>query len=77
MKLEARRGGNYRATNTDGWSVAKPEKLPKPTYWPAAMALGITFGFFGVVTSWAFTIVGVGLFALSLGKWIGELVHDE
>lgn len=77
MKLEARSGGSYRPTNTEGWNVPKPEKLPKPTYWPAAMALGITFAFFGVVTSWAFTIVGVGLFALSLRKWIGELVHDE
>ncbi len=77
MAPENRQDGTLRVFDKTGWNVPQPEKLPKPTYWPAAMALGITFGVFGIVTSWAFTVVGVGLFALALGKWIGELVHDQ
>jgi hypothetical protein len=77
MPSEKSGAGAWRAIDKSDWNVPQPVKLPKPTFWPAAMALGINFAFFGIVTSWAFTIVGVGLFALSLGKWIGELVHDE
>ncbi|HUA36170.1 MAG TPA: hypothetical protein VMA09_21360 [Candidatus Binataceae bacterium] len=77
MASENGQSGAFRAIDKSDWNIPQPAKLPNPTFWPAAMALGINFAFFGVVTSWAFTIVGAGLFALSLGKWIGELVHDE
>ena len=61
----------------DGWSAPLPERIPRPTYWPAIMALAIAFMLFGIVTSWAFTAVGFVMFVLSLAKWIGELIHDE
>jgi hypothetical protein len=60
----------------ENWSVPRPEKIPPPTYWPAIMALAIAFMLFGVVTSWAFTATGAVMFVISLGKWIGELIHD-
>ena len=68
------------ATDTaarEDWSVPRPHRLPKPTYWPAVAALGVTFIFFGVVTSWAFTVAGGALFALALAKWIGEMLDGE
>jgi len=61
----------------NGWTSPKPERVPAPTYQPAVMALGITFGAFGLVTSYAFSAVGVILIAFALSRWIGELVHDE
>ncbi|HUY26329.1 MAG TPA: hypothetical protein VMV27_02820 [Candidatus Binataceae bacterium] len=60
-----------------GWTAPKPERVPAPTYQPAVMALGITFGAFGLVTSYAFSAVGLILIAFALSRWIGELVHDE
>jgi hypothetical protein len=61
----------------ENWSVPRPERIPRPTYWPAIMALAIAFVLFGTVTSWAFSITGIVMFALSLTKWIGELIRDE
>jgi len=61
----------------EGWSVPQPERVPKPTYQPAVMSLGITFILFGLVSSYAFCAAGGALFALSLVNWIGELVHGD
>lgn len=60
-----------------GWTAPKPARVPTPTYQPAVMALGITFAMFGMVTSYAFSAVGLSLFVFALSRWIGELVHDE
>lgn len=60
-----------------GWHMAQPEKLPQPTYWPAAMALGVVFVFWGIVTTLAISVVGLLLTAVALGGWIGELRHER
>lgn len=70
-------GAAAETASRENWSVPRPEKIPPPTYWPAVMALSIAFMLFGVVTSWAFTVTGAVMFVVSLGKWIGELIHDE
>jgi len=70
-------GNPARTGAPDGWSLPRPERIPRPTYWPAIMALAIAFMLFGVVTSWIFTGTGAVMFVLSLGKWIGELIRDE
>jgi hypothetical protein len=58
-----------------GWSVPRPGELPRPTYWPAVMALGIAFLFWGIISSAIISGVGLVLFAIALGGWIGELRH--
>jgi hypothetical protein len=60
-----------------GWSVLRPEETPRPTYWPAAMAFGITFTLWGFVTSPVVLGAGALAFAVSLAGWIGELRHDQ
>lgn len=65
------------AKSRQGWTAPKPERVPAPTYQPAVMAMGIAFVAFGLVTSYAFSAVGLILFAFALSRWIGELVHDE
>ena len=59
------------------WNKARPEELPRPTWWPAVMALGITFIFWGVVTSYLITGVGLILFAMALAGWIGEIRYES
>jgi hypothetical protein len=67
-----------------GWHKPLPEHLPKPGYWPAIMAMGITFilwslavGFNEVVSTIIILfIVGLSLFTVALIGWIGDL-RDE
>jgi hypothetical protein len=59
-----------------GWTVPHPEELPKPTFWPAALAFAITFLLWGIVTSPIITVVGVLLFGVSLAGWIGDIRQE-
>jgi hypothetical protein len=59
-----------------GWSRAKPDHIPRPTYWPAVMAFGITFALWGLITTLIISVVGIVLMAVALGGWIGDL-RDE
>jgi hypothetical protein len=58
------------------WSVPKPAHIPRPTWWPAAMALAITFLLWGTVTSLVVVAVGLALFVVALGGWIREMRHE-
>lgn len=60
----------------NGWSKPRPEGLPRPTYWPAMLALGMTLALLGPVTLMAVTVVGLGMAVVALIGWIGELIHE-
>jgi hypothetical protein len=55
---------------------AKPERLPKPTYWPFFLALGLTFMGWGLLTTWYFSVAGLIVFVVSLIGWINILRHE-
>jgi len=59
-----------------GWRRLEPEPAPAPTYWPAGAALGTVVLFWGTLTSPVLLGVGGALLALSVARWIGEMVHD-
>ena len=61
----------------EGWHTPKPERLPKPTYWPAALAFGVTLLAWGPVTSWIVATVGFIVCAISLAGWIGDLRYER
>ncbi len=71
------RESQTRTEETAGWSTPLPEKNPPSTYAPAFLALGITFLLFGVVSSYVFSAAGSILMAVSISKWVGELLHGE
>ena len=52
------------------------EGLPRPTYAPAAMALGIAFLFWGMVTSVVVLAAGGLLVIAALAAWVGEMRHE-
>lgn len=56
-----------------GWKKPLPDHLPRPTYWPAMLALGITVALLGFATLLPVTLLGLGLGAVSLIGWIGEI----
>lgn len=51
--------------------------LPRPTYWPAALAFGITLLAWGFVTTFYISIAGLLIIFLAIGGWIGELLHEH
>ncbi len=55
---------------------AKPEILPKPTYWPFFLALGLAFIGWGLLTTWYFSLAGLIVFVISLIGWINILRHE-
>jgi hypothetical protein len=60
-----------------GWQLVEREPLPRPTYWPAALAFGITLLAWGILTSWIISIAGGIVLAVALAGWIGELRHGH
>jgi hypothetical protein len=50
-----------------------PHSLPKPTYWPAALALGTALTFLGITTTYIVSMVGLILLGISIGGWIWEI----
>jgi hypothetical protein len=60
-----------------GRYAPRPEVLPEPTYWPVILAAGITFTAWGVVTSFLLSILGLGMSAVALVNWIGDIRHEQ
>jgi len=59
------------------WEVLPAEHLPRPTYFPAGLAMGIAFLFWGLITSWVTFVVGLALFSASLAGWITEIRSER
>jgi len=60
-----------------GWGPLPPGHLPRPAYFPAGVAMGTTFIFWGIITSWIILVIGLGLFAAALAGWITEIRHER
>jgi hypothetical protein len=60
-----------------GWTQLPVEHLPEPTFWPAAFGLGITFVFWGLISSWVVFVVGLIAFAGALAGWIADIRHER
>jgi hypothetical protein len=67
---------SHRIEPGANWRRPLPEKLAAPTYWPAMLALAITFMLLGPVTAMAVSVVGLGLAAVALAGWIGEIERE-
>ena len=59
------------------WEPLPAEHMPRPTYFPAGLAMGIAFLFWGLITSWVIIVVGLALFAASLAGWITEIRYER
>jgi hypothetical protein len=49
-------------------------ELPRPTAWPVVLSLGLALVAAGVVTGWAFLLVGAAVFAVGLIGWVSQLL---
>ena len=59
------------------WESLPHQHLPHPTYFPAGLAMGVTFLFWGLITSWVVIAVGLALFGASLAGWITEIRNER
>ena len=59
-----------------GWQALPDVPLPHPTYFPAGLAMGVAFLFWGLITTWVVLAVGVVLFIAALAGWIAEIRHE-
>ncbi len=55
---------------------AKPQKLPKPTYWPFFLAFGFAFLLWGILTTWIISVVGFITIVVSISGWIKDLIDE-
>jgi hypothetical protein len=60
-----------------GWSPARPDHIPEPSYWPATVALGAMLLIWGIISTPLLAIPGLILFAAALAGWIGEMRHER
>ena len=58
------------------WNRPLPEHIPRPTAWPAGLALGITLFFWGIITSLVVLAMGLAVLIVCLYGWIGEMRHE-
>ena len=66
-----------RENDREGWNVPRPAHIPRPTAWPAGLALGVTFFAWGLVTSLIMVSAGLLVIVVSLAGWIGEMRHER
>jgi hypothetical protein len=60
-----------------GWEPLRDERLPRPTYFPAGLAMGTALIFWGLITGWVVLLAGIGLFSAALAGWISEIRHER
>jgi len=61
----------------EDWGIARPEKPPRSTLWPAAVAFGVTLMAWGIISSLLVTVFGLAVFAVAMTGWIKEIRHER
>ncbi len=59
-----------------GWNKPEPSRIPRPTWWPAALAFAITLILWGPVTSVAMAVTGAILAVVSIAGWVREIRNE-
>ncbi len=58
------------------WHKPLPERLPRPSYAPPLLAVGLMCLLWGAVTSWIISAVGLVVAAAACSRWIADLRSD-
>lgn len=62
---------NESAAETETTETPEPEM--QPTYAPAALAMGIMFAFWGILTHWSMSVVGGLMMVGAIWSWMHEI----
>lgn len=63
--------------NRENWEETRPQKLPRPTYWPFYLAMGLALLGWGVKAGWVIAAAGLVIFGIALTGWITDLRHES
>jgi hypothetical protein len=63
------------STKTES-AAEKSEVVTRPTYAPAAIAMGVMMLAWGILIHWTLSAFGAGLFVWALWKWMNEVCHE-
>jgi len=66
-----------RSSAPSDWNSPKPVTLTKPTWWPAALAFGITLTAWGLIASPVVLAMGLVVVVVSLAGWIGDICRER
>jgi hypothetical protein len=55
---------------------SEPQEMPASTLWPFTGALGVLFIFWGLITSFIFSCVGIVLLGIAILGWISDLEYE-
>ncbi len=64
------------SNETQAWSQALPARLPRRTYTPAVVSLGLVLLLWGLITSPILIGAGIGLVGVGVAGWIEELQSE-
>jgi len=57
--------------------AAKPEQMPRATYWPFVLAVSLLFLGWGLLTTWIIAVAGgIGIMVAITG-WIKDLLYER
>ena len=56
---------------------ARPQQLPRLTYWPLVVAASLAIMGWGLITTWIFAVAGGLGMVVGLGGWIGEMLYEN
>ena len=56
---------------------AKPEAIPRPTYWPFITAIALLFIGWGLISTWILSVAGAVAFFIALAGWIKEMLYER
>ena len=58
---------------TDSQTKQTEEPEMRPTYAPAALAMGITFMCWGILTHWSMSVIGIVVIVGAIWSWMHEI----
>lgn len=67
----------YSGSEFADWTLPLPERLPQPTAWPAVLAFGSCLLFWGILTSWVISMIGLIIFLAGSGGWIWRMRDEQ
>ena len=75
-KPDAAKRAAVEPTPQPGWSLPKPEMIPRATYWPVLLAGGISFVFWGLISDIFIFGAGLILTIMSMIGWVNDLLNE-
>lgn len=68
---------DIETNDEEQWDLAKPQELPKPTYFPFLLAFFLMLLAWGLISLWVISIAGIIGICISLAGWINDMLYEQ